>query len=239
MGKLDLDRYIGKTVGNFKILDVCEAPIHLKDKRKQFDCICLMCGKRIKISYRNVLENRSKSCGCLHFGMKQPKKYNEYTDMGDYILGKCSSGLGFLIDKEDYDKIKEYTWHEHEGGYIRTCVNSYNRKNTYSFLHNLIIGDLEDGFIIDHINGKPFDNRRFNLRIVKQIDNMKNLKKYNNNTSGCKGVCYLNNEKKWFSYITYNKKRINLGKYIFKEDAIKARKEAEVRYFGEYNRREE
>ena len=236
MSRLNLESYVGKTIGNFKILGVLDAPNYLKDKRKQFDCLCLLCNKRKKISYRNVLENRSKSCGCLHVGMKQPKKYNEYIDCGDYLIGMCSSGLEFFIDKGDYDKIKEYTWHEHEGKYIRTCLYSCNRKNTYAFLHNLILGDLEDGFIVDHINGKPFDNRRFNLRIVKQIDNMKNLKTYNNNTSGCKGVCYLNNENKWFSYITYDKKRVNLGKYTFKDDAIKARKDAEIKYFGEYNR---
>ena len=36
-------------------------------------------------------------------------------------------------------------------------------------------------------------------------------------------------------YITYNKKRINLGRFSNKEDAIKKRKEAEELYFGEYN----
>lgn len=239
MGNLNLESYIGKTIGNFKIFGVYDAPPHLKDGRKQLDCLCLLCNKRKKINYRNVLGNRSKSCGCLHFGMKQPKKYNKYIDKGEYLIGICSSGLEFLIDKEDFENIKNYTWHEHEGKYIRTCIKSHNRKNTYAFLHSIILGDIPKGFVVDHINGNPFDNRRVNLRVVKQLDNMKNLGIYSNNTSGQKGVCYLNKERKWFAYITYDKKRINLGKYTFKEDAIRIRKEAELKYFGEFNRSEE
>ena len=41
--------------------------------------------------------------------------------------------------------------------------------------------------------------------------------------------------KKWIANITLNKKRIQLGGFENLEDAIKARKQAEERYFGEYS----
>ena len=42
------------------------------------------------------------------------------------------------------------------------------------------------------------------------------------------------NRNKWIAQITVNYKNIHLGRYENIEDAIKARKEAEVKYFGEY-----
>ena len=39
---------------------------------------------------------------------------------------------------------------------------------------------------------------------------------------------------KWQVRIMYNYKNIYLGRYTNKEDAIKARKQAEIKYFGKY-----
>ena len=45
------------------------------------------------------------------------------------------------------------------------------------------------------------------------------------------GVCYSKRNKCWVAYINFKNKRINLGGYKQKEDAIKARKAAEEKYF--------
>lgn len=50
------------------------------------------------------------------------------------------------------------------------------------------------------------------------------------NTSGHKGVYWEKSRKKWNARIGYRKKSINLGYFDEKEDAIKARKEAEEKY---------
>lgn len=52
-----------------------------------------------------------------------------------------------------------------------------------------------------------------------------------NNTSGVKGVSWNKEKHKWDAYINVNKKRIYLGRFSFKEDAIAARKHAEEIYF--------
>jgi len=49
-----------------------------------------------------------------------------------------------------------------------------------------------------------------------------------NNTSGCTGVYFVKNQNKWKAEIIVNKVYYGLGSYEKKEDAIKARKEAEV-----------
>ena len=55
-----------------------------------------------------------------------------------------------------------------------------------------------------------------------------------NNTSGKTGVSWNKSRMKWEAYIWHNKKKIFLGGYLSKEEAIAARKEAEIKYFGEY-----
>lgn len=52
-----------------------------------------------------------------------------------------------------------------------------------------------------------------------------------NNTSGYKGVCWDKSKNKWISQIQVNKKNIRLGYFTNIEDAIKARKEAEEKYW--------
>jgi hypothetical protein len=56
-----------------------------------------------------------------------------------------------------------------------------------------------------------------------------------NNTSGATGVIWNKRLNKWQSRITVDKKDIYLGSYNNFEDAVKARKEAEEKYFGEFS----
>ena len=49
-----------------------------------------------------------------------------------------------------------------------------------------------------------------------------------------KGYCWNKLRNKWQAQIKINKKCIHLGYFIDKKDAIKARKEAEKKYFGEF-----
>ena len=60
-----------------------------------------------------------------------------------------------------------------------------------------------------------------------------NTKLRKDNTSSVKGVYYSNN--KWVASIQVNKKRIYLGSFDKFEDAVRVRKEAENKYFGEFN----
>ena len=79
------------------------------------------------------------------------------------------------------------------------------------------------------------DNRKSNLRIVSNSENQMNRKLAKNNTSGTSGVDWLKRNNLWRSRITINNQSVTLGYYKNKEDAIKARKEAEEKYFGEYS----
>jgi len=93
--------------------------------------------------------------------------------------------------------------------------------------------DFPDG-IIDHINRKPLDNRRCNLRVVTKSQNSMNSKLGSNNSSGKKGVSYSIEKKKWHAYISLDGKRKFLGYFKHLNDAIEIREEAEKVLFGEY-----
>jgi hypothetical protein len=47
---------------------------------------------------------------------------------------------------------------------------------------------IQNGFVIDHINGDTLDNRIENLRCVIKRENNKNTKVYSNNTTGQMGI---------------------------------------------------
>lgn len=82
---------------------------------------------------------------------------------------------------------------------------------------------------IDHINHIKTDNRLENLRDVTNLENHKNMPLFKDNKSGYTGVSKTINNT-WRARITINKKELNLGYYKTKEEAISARKKAEVLY---------
>ena len=57
-------------------------------------------------------------------------------------------------------------------------------------------------------------------------------KKSVTNTSGFKGVSWDKKRKRWEAYIHFKYKKIHLGLYDNIEDAVKARKQAEEKYFA-------
>lgn len=92
-----------------------------------------------------------------------------------------------------------------------------------------------DKWCIDHINGNTLDNRKNNLRICTNRENTSNRTKLGtNNTSGILGVRFDNRRNKWYADIQYKGKCIFLGYFNIKEDAIKARIDAEKSYFKEF-----
>ena len=62
-----------------------------------------------------------------------------------------------------------------------------------------------------------------------------NKEQQRNNTSGHTGITWHKKAQKWQAYIKINNKNKYLGLYDDIQDAIKAREEAEEKYFGEWS----
>ena len=86
----------------------------------------------------------------------------------------------------------------------------------------------------DHIDRNPFNNRKVNLRPATIQENNRNRSLSKRNTSGYIGVRWLERLHKWIADIRIDKKTKHIGVYLNKEDAIRARLNAENKYFGNF-----
>lgn len=83
---------------------------------------------------------------------------------------------------------------------------------------------------VDHKDGNGCNNVWTNLRAVTRAENVKNARKSSANTSGTTGVTWVKSRSRWYACIGVKTLNKNLGYFHNKEDAIAARKAAEVLY---------
>lgn len=206
--------------------------------QSQWLCKCDCGNDDVVVAANSLRRGLTKSCGCFakETTTKVKKKYNTYDISGEYGIGYTSKGEEFWFDLEDYDLIKDYSWHIDKGGYV--CTSGYsNGKNNHKKLHRLVMNCIDVDCDIDHKHGKEtrYDNRKSNLRIATRSQNNMNKGIRSDNTSGVTGVIWYKNKNKWRAEIFVDNNCISLGYYKKLEDAVKARKDAEEKYFGEFS----
>ncbi len=81
---------------------------------------------------------------------------------------------------------------------------------------------------IDHINGDRTDNRICNLRDVTSAGNSCNRRRQDRNTSGVTGVAWDKRASRWQARIGLNGKQKYLGYFDSLDEAVAARKAAEL-----------
>ena len=111
--------------------------------------------------------------------------------------------------------------------YVDGRLYKFNRI-VYMWYHGVDPGAM----IVDHINRDPFDNRIVNLRLVTQQQNTKNRSRFKNNKSGCPGVSTQGD--KYRATIANDNKHYELGLYDTYSEAVEARRNAEIMYYGDY-----
>lgn len=132
--------------------------------------------------------------------MKSKKEVKEIREM---IVG----GKTVLLDEEDYQKIPKKGWYLITNRPAKRMRLNDRLKVVY--MHRLIIKTTPDK-MIDHINGNKLDNRKCNLRICNNSQNLANHKKYSNNKSGFTGVYWNKYRNRWQAGCRKN----NVTKYI-------------------------
>lgn len=209
-----------------------------------WECKCSCGSDKVVIAEGGDIRKQkygTKSCGCLakEQASQRLKKHNAYDlESEEYGIGYTSKGEEFWFDKEDYDLIKDYCWFYNNWGHL---VSRNTDNNKYIFLHRLVLGitEYDNSICVDHKKHLPrrehkFDNRKSNLEIVNSSENSMNRAKRTDNTSGTTGVNYQSNTGKWCARIQKDGKRITIGYFNNKDDAINARKEAEIKYFEQH-----
>ncbi|MBE6633104.1 MAG: hypothetical protein E7620_02035 [Ruminococcaceae bacterium] len=67
-----------------------------------------------------------------------------------------------------------------------------------------------------------------------QISRIRNIKSESSNASGVRGVYFDRRSNKWRARLKFRGQMTNIGSYENFNDAVKARREAEALYYGEY-----
>ena len=204
----------------------------------QWLCECL-CAEHNQIIVRGIClrSGHTQSCGCLNDErVKQSNsdnkhKTNHYNLSGEYGIGwTLNTNQEFYFDLEDYDKIKDYCWHEHilPNGYhaLETTVPNDGRRIRMQW----IIAGKDS----DHKDRNPLNNQKSNLRKATRSENAQNHSRRTDNTSGVTGVMFHKRTNQWQVCININNKRKHLGYFTNKEDAIITRLRAESVYYGEF-----
>lgn len=166
-----------------------------------------------------------------------------------HICNACKNSVAYMYEITQEKLIEEFTYnpetgvvtknhlshhfnigdvmgHLHNQGYLSICIGNK------SYLLHRIIWVMQTGEWpeqIDHINHNKTDNRWCNLREVGNRENLMNMSKKKNNSSGYTGI-RISPKGKYWPHIMVNRKQIFLGSFDNLEDALEVRKEAEIKY---------
>lgn len=112
-----------------------------------------------------------------------------------------------LVDDDIADLLGQWNW------YART-VRKKQRQWTYAIrqtggglvpftMQNFLMRP-DPGFVVDHIDRDPLNNRFDNLRIVTLAQNNQNLSPRQGSTSPYRGVSYVSGSGRWLAQATVN-----------------------------------
>jgi hypothetical protein len=156
---------------------------------------------------------------------------------GNIAYVPLTRGCEAIIDASDAGMICQFNWRIQSAGpnhkYAGRSVK-LNGHQTIILMHRFIC-QASPGDYIDHVNGNRLDNRRDNIRICTQSENLCNRAKQSNNRSGYKGV-YLHAPGVWRSRIQFRGNLTDLGLFNDPEAAHQAYVAAARRLHGEFMR---
>ena len=150
---------------------------------------------------------------------------NSYWEAENLITGDKKKVRSNHWRKGIYKKRQNLSGQTINGIYVIAPTGETKHNNALTYLVRYPDGTLKEALgehlISGFVTGKRSENR------------IKKLQK--NNKSGYSGVYQEKGDdykRKWKAEITVNNKRIRLGHFYTKQEAIKARKKAEQKYFN-------
>jgi hypothetical protein len=233
----------GKTFGKLTVVELDRE--RSRSGRTYWFCNC-DCGTVGYSTEAYSLQHRKfPNCGCETDKLSRLARHktNRYNLSGEHGIGYTSNtNKEFYFDLEDYDKIKDYCWHENkQDGYIKAPKSKEeklkhgNSPNNF-MLHKLIldISDSNDNNRVDHENKLRYDCRKENIRICTHHQNNMNKGLDNRNKSGVSGVIWSKSNSCWQSYISHNEEKFELGCYDNFKDAVKIRLIKEKEFYLDF-----
>jgi hypothetical protein len=137
-----------------------------------------------------------------------------------------------IVDAEDYARLTQYKWCAVKKS--RTCYAKTLHLNGAILHMHRMVANAPKGLFVDHINHDGLDNRKPNLRLCTELQNLRNKRPKYGGTSKYKGVIWSKANKKFRARIYHNGKNIQLGYFINETDASKAYDKAAKKLFGQF-----
>lgn len=238
-----------------KLIALERIPSKNKNKHTRWKCLC-DCGNTVSVDLGNLMSGKSKSCGCTLSSQEENiikllKEHNvsyEYQYEFDDLPNKpfdfyINNSYIVEYDGQQHFLYTKYGWSTKEK-LVRTHKNDLI-KNEYCFKNNIPIiripynkeYDFDDLILSSTKYLFTQDIAKDYYGIDAEIEEECNRENVRfdtpiKNKSGFPGVCWSKNESKWRAYITVRGKRIELGYFSKQEDAIAARRDAEIKYLG-------
>lgn len=195
---------------------VSEGPRNSYANKRQVWCKC-DCGNEdlTLVTTNNLISGNTSSCGCVGeesrktHGMSNTRTYQIHEGM----IRRCKPHLA-----------EDFPYHAGKG--IQVCEEWKSFEKFYEDM-----GECPEGMSLDRIdvNGNYCkENCRWATNSIQGYN--KGLDP--NNTSGKSGVSWYTRSEKWSAEIHVENKHIRLGMFSNFDDAVKAREEAELIYYG-------
>ena len=210
--------FVGKRFGRLVVIDLVKSK---NEKRQKALCRC-DCGKEKLFSISNLKKGDSQSCGCLQkertfqanrlHGATGTKLHNEWRQMKARCYIRSSSNYSY-----------------YGGRGIKVC-NEW-LKSFDDFRNWALKNGYNENLTLDRIDVNK-DYSPDNCRWVSMTIQSQNRRPRSTCKTGVSGVMKRNDENVYRVTIGVNGKRINIGQFSDFSEAVQARKEAELKYWG-------
>jgi hypothetical protein len=151
-----------------------------------------------------------------------------------------TKGYSTVVDEVDADLV-QFNWHcwTKDGAYyaLRRSGTAEGRKNVRMhrvILERMLGRRLEADELVDHVDQNGLNNRRSNLRLATKQQNQWNQKLRADNTTGARGVYWVEDHHKWRAQMTVKSRYHFLGYFDTIEAAQQAYNEATLALRGEF-----
>jgi hypothetical protein len=151
-----------------------------------------------------------------------------------------STGFFAIVDDDDFDRLSSHRW-SLSGSYKKSGIRyaatrvRVNGRSTSVSMHRMVMS-CGGPYVVDHINRDGLDNRKLNLRICTQGQNLANqIGHASRRRSRYKGVAKRKNGA-WEANIVREGKQRYLGRFGSGEAAARAYDTEAVKTWGGFAR---